>query len=62
MDDPFRQPDPAVPSDAARRTVVRLQAVSKAYGATQALDRVDLDLRAGEVLALMGANGASTPS
>jgi simple sugar transport system ATP-binding protein len=35
-----------------------LRAISKAYGATLALDNVDLAIERGEVLALMGANGA----
>ena len=32
--------------------------VSRRFGATQALDRVDFDLRAGEIHALVGENGA----
>lgn len=39
-------------------TVVRLRQVSKRFGGTQALDQVDLELRAGEVHALVGENGA----
>ncbi len=38
--------------------VARLSDVRKAYGAVQALDGIDLDIRPGEVLALLGANGA----
>lgn len=38
--------------------VVRLRDVSKAYGAVQALDSVQLELYAGEVHALVGENGA----
>lgn len=38
--------------------VARLSAVRKAYGAVQALDGIDLDIQPGEVLALLGANGA----
>jgi ABC-type sugar transport system ATPase subunit len=34
------------------------QAVSKRFGALQALTGVDMDIRAGEVLALLGDNGA----
>ena len=32
--------------------------LSKRYGAVQALDEVDFELRAGEVMALLGENGA----
>ncbi len=35
-----------------------LHGVAKSYGPVRALDGVDLDLRAGEVLAVLGANGA----
>ncbi|QSA97256.1 ABC transporter ATP-binding protein [Methylococcus sp. EFPC2] len=38
--------------------LARLRGVSKAYGAVQALSAADLDVSAGEVLALLGANGA----
>src|SRR3954463_9475320 len=38
--------------------VARLQGASKRYGAVLALDRVDLDVRRGEVLAVLGPNGA----
>jgi ABC-type Fe3+/spermidine/putrescine transport system ATPase subunit len=37
--------------------VVRIRGVSRAFGAVQALDGVDLDLRAGETLALLGPSG-----
>ena len=42
----------------ANSPLLRLEGVSKRYGATLALDCVDFDLRAGEVHALMGENGA----
>jgi rhamnose transport system ATP-binding protein len=44
-----------VETDAARAS---LRGISKQFGATQALDGVDLDLRPHEVLALVGENGA----
>jgi simple sugar transport system ATP-binding protein len=37
---------------------VRMEGISKSYGAIKSLDRVDLVLRAGEVLGLVGDNGA----
>ena len=44
-----------VPSSAL---LARLRGASKAYGQVQALAAIDLDVRAGEVLAILGANGA----
>ncbi|RNF82813.1 ABC transporter ATP-binding protein [Montanilutibacter psychrotolerans] len=38
--------------------LAQLSQARKRYGAVLALDGIDLDLRAGEVLALLGANGA----
>lgn len=38
--------------------VFRLRGVSKSFGALRAVDGVDLDLRGGEVTALLGENGA----
>ncbi|CAM5387082.1 sugar ABC transporter ATP-binding protein [Streptomyces coeruleorubidus] len=35
-----------------------VRGVSKRFGATQALDRIDFDVRPGEVVALLGENGA----
>ena len=43
---------------ALETSVARLSGVRKAYGAVEALDGIDLDIRPGEVLALLGANGA----
>jgi len=40
------------------RIAAQLSKVSKAYGATQALDALDLTLEQGEILALLGPNGA----
>ena len=39
-------------------TVLKLENISKSFGAIQALDGVNLSLDAGEVLGLMGDNGA----
>ena len=38
--------------------LLRLKGVSKNFGPVQALIDVDLDIRAGEVTALIGDNGA----
>lgn len=40
------------------QSLLTLSGISKRYGATQALDGVDLDIQAGEVHALIGENGA----
>lgn len=40
------------------KPVIQMQEISKAFGATQALDAVDFELRSGEVHALIGENGA----
>jgi len=42
----------------AGRVVLRMEGISKTFGATRALDDVRLDLRRGEVHALLGENGA----
>jgi len=42
----------------AGETIAQLQGASKRYGEVLALDRVDLDVRRGEVQALLGPNGA----
>ena len=38
--------------------LARLRAARKSYGKILALDGMDLQLRSGQVLALLGANGA----
>jgi len=38
--------------------VARAQALTKRYGRTLALDRLDLEIRSGEVLGFLGPNGA----
>lgn len=51
--------------DAAHRdagNVLELRRISKIFGATQALDDVDLTVRHGEVLALLGENGSGKSS
>ena len=40
------------------KTVVSISKLSKRFGATQALDQVSFDIKSGEILALLGANGA----
>ena len=42
----------------ARPTVLQMRGISKQYPGARALDRVDLDVRAGEVHVLVGENGA----
>ncbi|MBN2138093.1 MAG: ABC transporter ATP-binding protein [Sedimentisphaerales bacterium] len=39
-------------------TIVQISGLSKRFGATQALDAVDLEIRPGSIIGLLGANGA----
>jgi D-methionine transport system ATP-binding protein len=48
----------AAPLESDDESVVRLEAVTKRFGATTALDRVSLAVRRGEVLGLIGRSGA----
>lgn len=48
----------AVNGTASAARVLRIEALSKRFGGTQAVDDVSLDLHAGEILALLGENGA----
>jgi ABC-type branched-subunit amino acid transport system ATPase component/ABC-type branched-subunit amino acid transport system permease subunit len=45
-------------SDAQAEAVLRLRSVGVAYGPVQVLFGIDLEVRAGEVVALLGTNGA----
>lgn len=42
----------------APQAILRMEGISKRYQAVQALDRVDLTIRSGEIHALLGGNGA----
>ncbi|MGD9528748.1 MAG: ATP-binding cassette domain-containing protein, partial [Pseudonocardia sp.] len=37
---------------------IRAEAVTTAFGGSRAVDRADLDVRAGEVVALLGPSGS----
>jgi polar amino acid transport system ATP-binding protein len=43
---------------AATRPIINLSGVSKSFGATQVLKEINLDVRPGEVLVLIGASGS----
>jgi rhamnose transport system ATP-binding protein len=53
-----RSLDQAVPAPGDERPVLEMLHVSKQFGATLALDEVSLELRRGEIHALLGENGA----
>ena len=53
-----QEPDAPVPADRAAEVVLRADGVTASYGALRALDDVGLDLRAGQVHALIGPNGS----
>src|SRR5215218_6411426 len=53
-----RSLDEAVPAPSEERPVLEMVHVSKQFGATLALDDVSLELRRGEIHALLGENGA----
>ena len=44
--------------NAATRPIINLTGVSKSFGATQVLKEINLDVRPGEVLVLIGASGS----
>ena len=48
----------SAPAATSGRPAVSLRAISKSFGATRAVDGVDLDLALGEVHGLVGENGA----
>jgi polar amino acid transport system ATP-binding protein len=47
-----------VSNQSQTRPVISLSGVSKAFGATRVLNEINLDVRAGEVLVLIGASGS----
>ena len=52
------QRGPAVSPRSAGTTVLELRGITKRFGDFTANDRIDLDVRAGEMHALLGENGA----
>jgi polar amino acid transport system ATP-binding protein len=48
----------ATTTTAASRPIINLSGVSKSFGATQVLKEINLDVRPGEVLVLIGASGS----
>src|SRR5712691_11088954 len=52
------QPSPAAESHSSEIPRLRLQGISKSFGAVRALNNVDFEVFAGEVVGLVGDNGA----
>jgi putrescine transport system ATP-binding protein len=48
---------PATPPEAADMPLLRIEAVVKTFGGVRAVDRLSLDIRAGEFFALLGPSG-----
>src|SRR5207248_7919525 len=49
---------PAVRAEMAEEVVIRAQGLTKRYGETVAVDHIDLDVRAGEIVGILGPNGS----
>jgi phospholipid/cholesterol/gamma-HCH transport system ATP-binding protein len=47
-----------VPPDGARQVAISIQSVSASYGKTRVLERIDLDVYRGEIVALLGGSGS----
>ncbi|UIJ72633.1 sugar ABC transporter ATP-binding protein [Aurantimonas sp. HBX-1] len=52
------KPQPAIVDDDASAANFSLRGISKNYGAIRVIEGIDLDIRAGECLAVLGENGA----
>ena len=55
---PMQPPTPA----GGPEPLLRLEGVTVRYGSVQAVDRLDLEVRSGELVALLGSNGAGKSS
>ncbi|MDO5661548.1 MAG: amino acid ABC transporter ATP-binding protein [Brachybacterium sp.] len=53
-----RRPDPSGPVGGAEDALISLRGVNKYFGDFQALKDIDLDIRRGEVVAVIGASGS----